>query len=410
MIKQLNTGLFKDFSKLLSGKVFAQIIAIIFYPILTRIYLPDEFGVFGIFQSTITIATVIAAGQLHSLLPNARDEKTFNAKLWTSLLYIVFWSLIATVLVLALSSKLDEFYSGFHYFLPFGIFVFALNEVIKIWYISKKKYGGNSVIVNINRLSSNLLKTFFKKLGLIFSELVANTFCVFYFFFQNFKELKATKFNPSAIKQNFLTHLSYPTLFTLGTLAVIGTYELPVFFLKSKFATEIVGLYVVANKFCIQPFIMISSSLSSVLHNKFVDDHIHNNYNPRFFNKLLFGLLLISAAATVVLYFFGSDLLTLILGNKWSNIGPIITVLAPLIATKLMFGPTVSFFLAIKKIKLISIIKFIECTTLIVLSQTQEFPNAIEFLKTFVITDLSFDVIIILIALYSSNQLKNKSL
>jgi len=73
----------EEFSKnvltLITGTAIAQVIPIAISPILTRIYTPEEFGIYAIFVSIILIFSVISNGryELAVVLPE-KDEDAIN--------------------------------------------------------------------------------------------------------------------------------------------------------------------------------------------------------------------------------------------------------------------------------------------------------------------------------------------
>ena len=73
----------EEFSKnvltLVSGTAIAQIIPIAISPVLTRIYTPEEFGIYAIFTSIVIIFSVISNGryELAIVLPE-KDEDAIN--------------------------------------------------------------------------------------------------------------------------------------------------------------------------------------------------------------------------------------------------------------------------------------------------------------------------------------------
>ena len=53
----------KNVATLISGATFVQIVAILIYFILSRIYTPEDFGVFGLYMSIVSITGIIATGK-----------------------------------------------------------------------------------------------------------------------------------------------------------------------------------------------------------------------------------------------------------------------------------------------------------------------------------------------------------
>jgi O-antigen/teichoic acid export membrane protein len=64
---------------LMTGTTIAQAIPIAISPILTRIYTPEDFGVFALYMSVVSIVSVVATGryELAIMLPK-KDEDAIN--------------------------------------------------------------------------------------------------------------------------------------------------------------------------------------------------------------------------------------------------------------------------------------------------------------------------------------------
>ena len=68
-----------DFSRnvltLMTGTTIAQAIPIAISPILTRIYTPEDFGVFALYMSIVSIISVVATGGYEMALMLPQDDE-----------------------------------------------------------------------------------------------------------------------------------------------------------------------------------------------------------------------------------------------------------------------------------------------------------------------------------------------
>jgi O-antigen/teichoic acid export membrane protein len=66
----------KNVLTLMTGTTIAQAIPIAISPILTRIYTPEDFGVFALYMSLASIISVVATGryELAIMLPKKDDD------------------------------------------------------------------------------------------------------------------------------------------------------------------------------------------------------------------------------------------------------------------------------------------------------------------------------------------------
>ena len=63
----------KNFSKLLSANIIAQIIGLIVYPILTRIYSPEDFGILNLFLSISGVLVILSTAEYYNEIKNTQD-------------------------------------------------------------------------------------------------------------------------------------------------------------------------------------------------------------------------------------------------------------------------------------------------------------------------------------------------
>jgi O-antigen/teichoic acid export membrane protein len=70
------TAFFSNVLKLVSGSIIAQILGILLIPLITRIYSPDDFGVYQLFLSIsgILVAFSCLSYQLSIMLPREDED------------------------------------------------------------------------------------------------------------------------------------------------------------------------------------------------------------------------------------------------------------------------------------------------------------------------------------------------
>ena len=77
----------RNFLKIAKANIFAQLLSIIFLPILTRLYTPDEYGVLALFTSLLGFIAAFATFRLDWSIPNASSKNQAKA-------FIGCWELI----------------------------------------------------------------------------------------------------------------------------------------------------------------------------------------------------------------------------------------------------------------------------------------------------------------------------
>ena len=94
--------------KLVSGSVTAQILSILLVPLITRIYSPDDFGIFQLFLSISGILIIFStfSYQFAIMLPK-REEDSANVAFLCAIL-VTLTSLLSAVIVLFLPKDVDH--------------------------------------------------------------------------------------------------------------------------------------------------------------------------------------------------------------------------------------------------------------------------------------------------------------
>lgn len=75
----------RNFSKLLSANVVAQVIGLVVYPILTRMYAPEDFGLLNLFLSIGGVLTILATAEYYNAI--VLPKKNRKAFLWYTYAY-----------------------------------------------------------------------------------------------------------------------------------------------------------------------------------------------------------------------------------------------------------------------------------------------------------------------------------
>ena len=135
----------KNFSKLLSANVVAQAIGLVVYPILTRIYSPEDFGLLNLFLSIGNVVLVISLADYYYSIVLPKEDKDAAALAHVSLVSLIVTVLLLTVSILfahpisALfkSPKLETYY----WLLPIYVFFMGGWNILNYWYIRHKQFG-----------------------------------------------------------------------------------------------------------------------------------------------------------------------------------------------------------------------------------------------------------------------------
>jgi O-antigen/teichoic acid export membrane protein len=323
----------KNFVSLLSGNVAAQVLNFFFYIYLSRNYTEIEFGFYSLFTSYVIFASVITNPQFPYLSMSMREdsaieeiEEMSESFLFLSLLPVCIFSFISYYIF-------DTRLGGAILLLPIAVFLYTLIENRKVFHNQRENFRRSVSLTLIPRTMGNIVKILIVRInffphGLIGGELLGNAYVLF-------DGLPHFRKNLETIKVQLRRHRNFLFFNYPSTLATVAVTELLPFFLTALFSLKIAGIYFLFEKFVLQPFLLIGTSVGSS-QSKYISG-LNQNGKKRFFLKLLFFVLLISTPCIILILGFGVEILFYITQkNLFSS--HLLSVLVFFIPVRLMKG------------------------------------------------------------------------
>ena len=167
---------------LMTGTTIAQAIPIAISPILTRIYSPEDFGLFALYMSIVSMIAVIATGryELAIMLPE-KEEDAINI-MALSIAITLFVSFITFLIILFFNTRITSYLnnqeiSNWLYLVPFSILISGIYVNLNYFYNRKKQYkilATNRILQSGTTNTLNLAMGFggFKHSGLILGSIM----------------------------------------------------------------------------------------------------------------------------------------------------------------------------------------------------------------------------------------------
>lgn len=334
------------------GTALAQVLGVIFYPIITRLYNPEEFGVYTLFAAFLGMIYIVGALKYENSIPIADDdEKAINALslsflillLITLLVTIILWGVGDTIL-----NMLDyERLLPFKYFIPLGVILTGLYTILMQWGFRKKGFKKISMTkitralgLNLSQVGFGLLN--FGAIGLISGKIIGegsgNTTLGLSLFSKDkylFKSISFTKMVWVAKRYRKFPILSAPAQFFNK-----AGIELPVFFITAMYGEAAVGLYGLAHMIVSLPMTLIGTSVSDVF---YAEAASVGRTSPEKLKTLSFSLLkklvLIGVIPLAILLLFGPLLFGFVFGEEWTESGVFAQIIAFLVFARFIFTP-----------------------------------------------------------------------
>jgi len=332
-----------EFSKnvltLMTGTTIAQAIPIAISPILTRIYTPEDFGIFALFMALVGMFSSIASGryELALLLPK-KDEDAFNI-LVLSFIIICILSFLLLIGILFLHDSIisllqNDAISIWLYFIPLALFLVGSFNLLTYYNNRKNMYRDiaqativKSLVLVVVQLGIGSLKSGVSGLvsGQIISQAFANVKLIKNVFSRRFfNAISFVKMFALARKYKNFPKFQAPHAF-LNTLSSSA----PIYFFTIFLTSSVVGLFSLSTKIVLTPLMILSSATAKVYNQK-VSMLFYKKLDCYTFTlKLLYSLVKKILLPFIVFIFFAPDIFTFLFGLEWREAGVYTQILSP---------------------------------------------------------------------------------
>ncbi len=329
-----NNPFLRNILVLMSGTVIAQVITVIVSPILTRLFNPAAFGVFGIYMSIVSIVTAIVTMRYDQALMLPNNNKNAAHLFWAAIFSVIAVSAISLILCLAffkqiiLLLKIEEIGMWILLF-PFSIFLSGLYLTLTSWFARQKKFKKDSIsqmvrstAANSAQVSSGVFNA--GPVGLIAGNILGDLLSSFTLIFQmrhDDKQILKEGLHYHSIKQLGKQYSDFPIYSSTQNFLNAISQNIPVLLLAKFFGPVIVGYYALGVRVLQLPMNFILTSLRQVLFQRASEIHNAQGDTYNLFKKTTLGLFGIAVVPALIIIAFGPFLFGLILGKNWATAG-----------------------------------------------------------------------------------------
>lgn len=367
MMKKLfgRSEYFKNSFTLILGIGLAQTIPVLLQPILRRMYTPEEFGVFAVFFSIVSILAIVANYRYaHVVVIPEKDQTSKNVAAGALVLITITCIIIFLVLLffgeaifqkLGFPSELNKW----SLLIPVSVFFVSGSLVLNSWLTRKKKFksiasnkflrrageGGSQVSFGYSKQSGGLI------MGSIIGD--ALNFIVSFFQFKraggNFENVTKKE-----VVADLKCYKAFPKYNLLPTLLDTVSLFIPVFIITNFYSKEITGQFDLSRQILALPLALISVALSQVLLQSIAQRSKSKQEILPLLRKNFLALALMGVVGSLVLYAFSVQIFSFVFGDQWVLAGELTSVLVFSYALKFAISPLTITFIAIEKIKISS--------------------------------------------------------
>jgi len=340
---RLQKGRFaRNVATMLAGNFSAQIIAFLAAPIITRLYLPEDFGVMTLIMSYTGIFSIISCMRFEQ--PIVIEPDSANALNIFALCIIIAssFSLLLCGIVFFFDEQIASLInlqqnSSYLWFIPAGVFVFGLSYALSSWNARRKNFpllsfcrtfgalltASTKIVLGTLFLSSGLWLLFGNILGIFGPAVILLVFLL------GKDQILRNSVNRQAIKNMAYKYKKFPTYHTATGLLNSLSQNLPVILFAFYFSPAVVGFYGLANSILRKPIELVAGSMSKVLLQKTAETHAAGQSLKENFLKVTKGLIAVGIIPFCILGLAGETLFSFLFGENWITAGLYAQLLAP---------------------------------------------------------------------------------
>ncbi|WP_096185787.1 lipopolysaccharide biosynthesis protein [Evansella halocellulosilytica] len=338
--KQFNKIFRKKFVKnvltLAAGTTMAQIIIILFAPIITRLYGPEAFGILGVFLSIIAIISPIAALTYPLAIVLPKEDKDAKQLIKLS----IYISLVTASLMSIVFLFMGDFFTNmlnsqsitpYLQLIPLVMVLSVTLEVTIQWLIRKKLFSIQAKAVVAQALIVNATKTGFGFISPFATTLIWISTIGYalhnILIIRGLKKYKVLK-EPSRVSNSTLKigqvakkYRDFPQYRSPQTFISAVSKNLPVIMLTTLFSPAAAGFYAIGQRVLKMPSTLIGKAISDVFFPR-MSEAVNNKENVT--RLLIMGTLSMGAIGIIpfgIIMIFGPQLFSVVFGEEWVQAG-----------------------------------------------------------------------------------------
>lgn len=340
----------KNILKVFSGGVFAQVLNFLSFPIIASWYSPAVFGDYAIFAFFVAFLPMLMTLRMEMAVMQDPDDSEKNSLIFLSLINGVMILSICLILSILFSDKIRLEIAV----IAIGAFLASIqNMAISIANL-KEQYW----VLSISR---SLFPVFFilmawitrdrlLSLPLATSHVFATLLVVLFL-------IKASAFRVRVANLNQVIHvlkknISYVKFDLPSGLLNASALLLPAYLIGLFFDEESSGLYFLAYKLILAPLGAITMAVGYVYRREAIKEYNENKAFEKSTQKIFLLLVILSTLMLITYYLVGPMIFKLFFKEEWLAALPIISVLMPMFALKLVASPLSFSFYVVGKLNL----------------------------------------------------------
>ncbi len=333
-----------------AGMVVGQGILILLTPVLTRLYSPEEFGIFAIIGGIVSLFATIVALRLEFAIPLCADDRSARLVSQIGAMSVL---MITTMLAFCI------FLFGHHFaealdspalmpllwIVPPALVGWGLGSVLNGWALRQGLFRIKSHNLILQYGSQGVSQTGFglvglTQIGLVFGLLLGHLIRATHLLIALPSQHRTVLLEQPALIElgrSLKSHWRYPAYVAPSSFCTTAIQLLPVILISALYGPLIAGLYGLTQRVVALPTRLIADAASQAF--VFQGTRYQGAQFHRFFKRTSLAFLGMALVILSPLLIAGPQLFAFVFGEEWRQAGSIAQILVPINAARFVFAP-----------------------------------------------------------------------
>ena len=349
---------------MIAGTIIAQAIPLAVSPVLTRLFTPEDFGLFALYFGISQIISVFITGryEMAIILPE-KDDDALNV-VAISMIITFFVSILSLIFILPFRHTFAIILNSpdiadYLLLVPVTVFAIGIYTIFNFWLNRKAHYKDISTGKITRSAFSSLFSigfgiTSLKTGGLIFADTIGQLAAGFFVLIKSLKYdyEKISNISKQGMIKQAKRYVHFPKFNIISGLFEKASGQLPVILLSSFFGTAISGLFSLSQRIIAAPGSLIGASVGDVFRQQAsIEFQKEGNCRKTFLNLLKF-LILIAIIPFSILILFAPLLFSFIFGPEWRVAGEYTQIMTLMFFLSFVVSPLSNMFIIAEKQKI----------------------------------------------------------
>lgn len=314
---------------LLTGNTVAQLIIFASSPILTRIYRPEDFGVFSVYTSLLTILLSFSSLCLEKAIPLEENNKN------------TFHLIMISLFMITVCCTINIIFSFFHLslfqlygiestlvnasLLSCGLFFAGIYQVMNYWLVKEEKFKGithSKLVQSISNVGSQFslapINHYTPGIGLVVGDVIGRAVSLAFIWKFYLKQIDFPKFSMRRARFLFYKYKRFAQYSTWSTLLSALSMQMIFLLLMRLYGSEATGYFSMAFKTIGLPITLVGASISQVFYSE-VAQRISDEPAKvmKLYKRIIMRIAMFGIPSIAILSFTAPDLFRFVFGEEW---------------------------------------------------------------------------------------------